>query len=149
MRLRELVSWSIFSWVGSASADCTYIRSLPLLHTKSTSNCERLLCLLSSSWFRYLFLSTKQVCRIIYIILAPPTEHYQQVTTVEQESLHSLISHTGYASLINTIIIKIILHTYLSYHFYIRFLRIYAFFCCKDKQKPSYCKIFLRIYALF
>ena len=50
---------------------------------------------------------------MIFIILAPPTAHYQPVTTVEEESLHSFMSQTDSASPINTIIIKIILHTYL------------------------------------
>ena len=45
-----------------------------------------------------------KVCRIIHIILAPPTAHYQQVTTVEEEPLHSFMSHTDSASLLNTII---------------------------------------------
>ena len=31
---------------------------------------------------------------MIFIILAPPTAHYQPVTTVEQESLHSFMSQT-------------------------------------------------------
>ena len=50
---------------------------------------------------------------MIFIILAPPTAQYQPMTTVEQESLHSFMSQTDSASPINTIIIKIILHTYL------------------------------------
>ena len=43
---------------------------------------------------------------MIFIILAPPTAHYQPVTTVESESLHSFMSQTDSASPINTIIIK-------------------------------------------
>ena len=47
------------------------------------------------------------------MIFIQPTAHYQPVTTVEQESLHSFMSQTDSASPINTIIIKIILYTYL------------------------------------
>ena len=46
------------------------------------------------------------------------------------------MSHTGYASLINTIIIKIILHTYLDYDWVIKFKKTYPV-RSTEKEEPA------------
>ena len=51
---------------------------------------------------------------IIHVIIALPTAHCGYVTTVGQgPPLHSLTSHTDTASLTNTTITEIIMHTYI------------------------------------
>lgn len=56
---------------------------------------------------------TMWVCMIIHVILALPTAHCGYVTTAGQGPLHSLTSHTDTASLTNTTITEIIMHTYI------------------------------------